>query len=124
MTILLNFCFLFSLLFDKEVILKGKAAVGFEPTSHGFANQCLSPLGHAALRPADYIQNCGIIKHKAEKSKICPRTYGECLQDSVNVREDNGIAKRRFCDYNCMLVADVPYGLYNFDIARTKWRTK
>ena len=51
-------------------VKKLKAAVGFEPTSHGFANQCLSPLGHAALRIADYIQNCGIIKDKAEKNKI------------------------------------------------------
>ena len=27
---------------------KQKAAVGFEPTDLGFANQCLSPLGYAA----------------------------------------------------------------------------
>ncbi len=57
-------------------VKKLKAAVGFEPTSHGFANQCLSPLGHAALRIADYIHKWDIFKDKAEKNKNWPRAYG------------------------------------------------
>ncbi|MCK5565887.1 MAG: hypothetical protein KAJ07_11630 [Planctomycetes bacterium] len=46
--------------------------------------------------------------------------YGDAADD----RQNNGIAKRRLCDYNYMLVTNVPCGLYDFDIARTKWRTK
>ena len=101
-----------------------KAAVGFEPTSHGFANQCLSPLGHAALRIGDYIHKSHIIKDKAEKNIICPGAYRDCHGDTVNNRHNNGIAKRRFCDYTYVFVTGVAWGLYNFDIARTKWRTK